>query len=53
MSFIQIVELTTTRPAEVEALTEKWVAQTERRRSVARAALVADRDRPDTYIQIV
>jgi hypothetical protein len=53
MPFIQIIELTTTRPDEVEALTDEWAAKTEGRRQTARAVLTADRDRPNTYIQIV
>lgn len=53
MSFIQIIEVVTTRPDEVRALTEEWVAKTEGRRKTRQATLTADRDRPDTYLQIV
>jgi hypothetical protein len=53
MRFIQMFEFTTTRINEVEALMEKWVAQSEGRRKADRSVLTADRDRPQTYVQIV
>lgn len=53
MRFIQIFEFTTTRIDEVEALLDKWVAQSEGRRKVERSVLATDRDRPQTYVQIV
>jgi hypothetical protein len=51
--FIQIIELVTHRPDEVEALTDEWIAATEGRRSAQRGTMTADRDRPNTYVQIV
>jgi hypothetical protein len=53
MTFIQIIEVTTTRPEEIQQLVEQWSARTEGRRTVARSTLTADRDRPNTYVQIV
>jgi hypothetical protein len=53
MAFIQIIEITTSRIDEVEALTEEWRAQTEGRRQAKRATTTEDRDRPNTYIQLV
>ena len=53
MSFIQIIEFTTTRLGDVEELMEEWVAKTEGKRKAHRGTLTADRDRPDTYVQIV
>ncbi len=53
MSFIQIIEVTTTRPDAIEALTNQWATNTQGRRKVVRATLSADRDRPNTYVQIV
>ena len=53
MGFIQIIEYTTTRAAELDALTEEWKAQTEGRRTASGAMLTKDRDRPNTYVQIV
>jgi quinol monooxygenase YgiN len=53
MAFIQIIEVTTTRPEEVQELVEEWSAKTEGRRTVNRTTITADRDRPDTYVQIV
>jgi hypothetical protein len=53
VAFIQIIEITTSRIDEVEALTEEWRAQTEGRRQATRAITTQDRDRPNTYIQLV
>jgi hypothetical protein len=52
MAFIQIIEVTTTRPAELQELAEEWSARTEGRRTAYRSTLTADRDRPNTYVQI-
>lgn len=53
MAFIQIIEVTTTRPEKMQELVEKWSAATEGRRTAYRSTLTADRDRPGTYVQIV
>jgi hypothetical protein len=53
MAFIQIIEMTTTRPDEAEALVDEWRAQTQGRRTAQRGTLTKDRDKPDTYVQIV
>ncbi|HUR24230.1 MAG TPA: hypothetical protein VMZ73_10200 [Acidimicrobiales bacterium] len=53
MSFVQIIEYTTTREDEVEALLKETLAATEGRRTATRAMRCTDRDRPDTYINIV
>ena len=53
MPFIQIIEMTTTRPDEVEALVKEWRAQTEGRRTAQRGTFTRDRDRANVYVQIV
>ncbi len=53
MSFIQIIEMVTTQPEEAERLVDEWRAQTEGRRTAQRGTMTKDRDRPDTYVQIV
>jgi quinol monooxygenase YgiN len=53
MPFIQLIEITSSRVSEIEALTEEWRAQTEGQRTAMRATLTQDRDRPGAYIQIV
>ena len=53
MAFIQIIELTTNRFDEVQALMDEWVERTQGKRKAQRGTLTADRDRPDTYVQIV
>ena len=53
MPFVQIIDLTTSRPDEVAALVSEWRAQTTGRRTAQRGTFTKDRDRPDTYVQIV
>jgi len=53
VSFIQLIEIRTTRLDEIQPLMDQWVASTEGRRSTHRSTLTADRDRPNTYVQIV
>jgi hypothetical protein len=53
MAFIQLIEITSSRVSEIEALTAQWRAQTEGQRTAMRATLTQDRDRPGGYIQIV
>lgn len=53
MSFVQIIEYTTTREDEVEALLKETLAATEGKRTSTRAMRCTDRDKPNTYINIV
>jgi hypothetical protein len=53
MAFVQIIEIETTRPDEVEALVSQWRAKTEGTRKAQRGTFTKDRDRPDLYVQIV
>ena len=53
MAFVQIIELTTSRPDEVEALVSGWRAQTTGRRTGQRGTFTKDRDRPETAVQVV
>jgi len=53
MAFVQIIEFETARPDEVEALVDEWRAKTEGSRTAQRGTLTRDRDRPNTYVQIV
>ena len=53
MPFIQVIELTTTRPNDVEALVSEWQVQASGRRTARRGTFTSDRDRPDVYVQIV
>ena len=53
MGFIQIMEITTKRVDEIQTLIDRWVASTEAGRTARRATRTADRDRTDTYLQIV
>ena len=53
MAFVQVIEIETTRPDEVEALVSEWRAKTEGTRKAQRGTFAKDRDRLDTYVQIV
>jgi hypothetical protein len=53
MTFIQLIETTTIRREEMDALVERWRSRTEGRRTARRSTVTHDRDRPDTYILIV
>jgi len=46
MAFVQIIELTTSRPDEVEALVSGWRAQTTGRRTGQRGTFTKDRRPP-------
>jgi hypothetical protein len=53
MEFIQVIEFTTSRFDEVEALMNEWVAKTEGKRKARRSTVTADREKPDTYVEMV
>ena len=53
MAFVQIIEFTTTRVDEVLDLMEEWVTRTEGKRKTGRSVLSADRDKANTYVQVV
>jgi len=53
MGFIQIIELTTTKPDEIQELVSEWRAATPGLRKAKRGTLTQDRDKPNTYLQIV
>jgi hypothetical protein len=53
VSFIQVIEFTTTRPDDVEALVSEWRTQTEGRRTAQRGTFTMDREKANTYVQIV
>ena len=53
MTFMQIMEITTTHPDEIQALVDQWSAKTKGRRTAQRSTLAADRDRPNTYVSVV
>ena len=53
MAFVQVIEITTTKIAEIEELMSQWMAATQGRRSAHRSLLTKDRERADTYVQVV
>jgi hypothetical protein len=53
MSFIQLIEFTTSRPDEVQGLVDEWREKTTGRRTAMRGTFTQDRDRPNVFVQIV
>jgi hypothetical protein len=53
MAFVQIIEMTTIKVPEIEGLMNEWMAATAGRRSASRSLLTKDRERPDTFVQVV
>ena len=53
MSFVQIIEYRTSKPAEMEALAEEWERATEGKRKARRRFLGQDRDDQERYFNVV
>ena len=53
MSFIQIIEFTTSRAGELDAVLDEWLERTQGKRTATRGVQARDRDRADTYVQII
>jgi hypothetical protein len=53
MKFVQIIEYTTSRPDEAQAALDAFLAATEGQRVNTHGMATRDRDRPNTYVQIV
>jgi quinol monooxygenase YgiN len=53
MSFIQIIEFTTSRIDEVNARLDQVLDATQGKRTATRGVQTQDRDRENTYVQIV
>ena len=51
--FIQIIEYTTTRKDEVDALMDEWMQRTEGKRTAAKATITKDREAQNRYLEIV
>ena len=53
MSFVQIMQLKTSKIDEVRAAADEWDRATEGKRTVARSVICGDRDNPGHYAIIV
>jgi hypothetical protein len=53
MQFVQLIEFQTSRIDEFNALVDEWIKESEGWRAPTRALQTKDRDRPNTYMQIV
>jgi hypothetical protein len=53
MAFIQVVEFHTSRIDEFDALLDTWLTESKDWRTATRSMRTKDRDRADTYVQII
>jgi hypothetical protein len=53
MPFVQLIEFQTNRIGEFDAALDDWLKESEGRRAATRGMRTKDRDRADTYVQIV
>ena len=53
MKFIQIIEFSTSRADELDAMLDEWLDKTQGKRTATRGVEARDRDRPNTYVQII
>ena len=53
MGFVQLIEFTTGRADEFNALLDEWLERTQGKRTATRGIQTQDRDRPNTYVQII
>lgn len=53
MPFIQLIEVSTNRLDEIEQVIDRWLRDTEGRRTTRRATFASDNDLPGHYVHIV
>jgi hypothetical protein len=53
VGFVQLIEYRTSKRDEVDRVMDGWMAATKGKRTASRSVTGKDRDRPDTYIEIV
>lgn len=53
MTFVQLMEYTTSKPEEVKRVTEEWERATNGKRTASRVVTLKHHDRPDRYCELV
>jgi len=53
MKFVQLIEYTTSKPDEMQAVLDEYLAASEGTRVESRGMVARDRDQPGTYFNIV
>lgn len=53
MAFVQVLTYRTSKRAEMDAVLEQWLADTEDVRRSRRRMLLRDRSNPDCYVELV
>src|SRR5438309_2356429 len=53
MTFVQLIEFKTSRLEELNQIMDRWMSETEGKRTATHAVVMSDRDNPGTYLEIV
>ena len=53
MAFVQIIDFTTSKFGEMQAMDKEWEAATEGKRRTRRRVVTRDHDNPDHYLYLV
>lgn len=53
MAFAQLIEYKTHKGDEISAITDKWMQDTQGKRTASHGVVIHDREHPDTYYTLV
>ena len=53
MTFMQLIEFKTSHLDEFNEILDRWMSETEGKRTATHAVMTSDRDNPGTYLEIV
>lgn len=53
MTFVQIIEYKTSQPDRIGDIMDRWLAETQGKRTATHAVVMSDRDHPGTYMEYV
>ncbi|WP_236788919.1 hypothetical protein [Amycolatopsis sp. GM8] len=53
MTFVQIIEYKTSHADEINGIMDRWLSETQGKRTATHAVLMSDRDQPGTYVEFV
>lgn len=53
MTFVQVIEYKTSRPEQLNEIMDRWLSETQGKRTATHAVLMSDRDHRGTYMEFV
>lgn len=53
MTFVQVIEYKTSHPERIDGILDRWLSETEGKRTATHALVMSDRDHPGTYMEFV